>query len=118
MSTLIIDEQNAHFLPNASLLFFDCPTSSYFFSFRKESLSSFGGRPNPENAMHSPRTRRLTVLDTNTLKYGPESTSMQVKFYARASRPGLTTFFDFNVTRNYRCQKSIYVYRSIGYRYS
>lgn len=39
-----------------------------FSLFREESLPSLGRRPSPENAMHSPRTRRPTVLDTTTLK--------------------------------------------------
>ena len=83
MSKMLISFQMLPFLRLSDLV--------VFFSLVARSLSSFGGRPDPENAMHSPRTRRLTVLDTNTLKYGHESTSMQVKLYARASRPGMTT---------------------------
>lgn len=83
---LIIEEQNAHFLPR-SLLFFDRPTSSYFFSVSRGASPDAGRRPKHENTMHSPRTRRPTILDTITLKYGPGSAEPNARLYARAASP-------------------------------
>lgn len=85
---LIIEEQNARFLPR-SLLFFYRSTSSYFFSISRGASLDAGRGPKHENTMHSSRTRRPTILDTITLKYGPGSVESNARLYARAaSRPG------------------------------
>lgn len=72
---LIIEEQNAHFLPRSLMRFSSIarPRRRIFYSlFREERLRRAGRRPRHENAMHSPRTRRRpTVLDTITLKCRP-----------------------------------------------
>lgn len=82
----IIEEQNTHFFPP----FLQSPDLVVFFLYFARSVSRrFGRQPKLENAMHSPRTRRPTVLDTITLKYRPGSAEPNARLYARAaSRPG------------------------------